>query len=62
MWHKDFGEAFQILIQHGYPSNHLVAAGTELPELIDPQVGPVVSLLSYIYFCMSIAYTLTHVS
>ena len=59
MWHRDFGEAFQILIQHGYPLNHLVAAGTELPELIDPQVGPVVSLHSYINFCMSIAYTST---
>ena len=45
VWHRDFGEAFQLLLQHGYPSNHLVAADEQLPELIDPQVikPPVVS-------------------
>ena len=37
-WHEDFGGAFQILIEHGYPENHLVLAGRELPPLIDPDV------------------------
>ena len=43
MWHRDFGEAFQILIQHGYPSNHLVEAGIKLPQRIDPVVTEVPS-------------------
>ena len=38
VWHKDFGDAYQILLEHGYPANHLVQAGTTLPELIDPVV------------------------
>ena len=38
-WHLDFGPAFQILLEHGYPDNHLVAAGQELPMLIDPTVN-----------------------
>ncbi len=37
-WHKDFGGAFQILIENGYPRNHLVLAGQDLPILIDPDV------------------------
>ena len=37
-WHEDFGGAFQILIEHGYPRNHLVVAGQDLPILIDPDV------------------------
>lgn len=37
-WHEDFGGAFQILIEHGYPRNHLVEAGQDLPMLIDPDV------------------------
>ena len=39
-WHEDFGKAYQILLQHGYPANHLVAADETLPELIDPTVVP----------------------
>ena len=45
-WHQDFGPAFQILVEHGYPDGHLVAAGQDLPILIDPMVNtpsPVVS-------------------
>ena len=41
-WHEDFGPAFQILLEHGYPDNHLVAAGQTLPELVDPTLAPVV--------------------
>lgn len=37
-WHEDFGGAFQILIEHGYPEKHLVLAGQELPQLVDPDV------------------------
>ena len=37
-WHEDFGGAFQILIEHGYPRNHLVLAGQDLPILVDPDV------------------------
>ena len=37
-WHEDFGGAFQILIEHGYPRNHLVVAGQDLPILVDPVV------------------------
>ena len=37
-WHLDFGPAFQILLEHGYADNHLVAAGQELPVLVDPTV------------------------
>lgn len=37
-WHEDFGGAYQILIEHGYPRNHLVLAGQDLPILIDPDV------------------------
>ena len=38
-WHEDFGIAFQILLEHGYPNGHLVEAGEELPILIDPIVS-----------------------
>jgi len=38
-WHEDFGIAFQILIEYGYPNGHLVEAGEELPILIDPIVS-----------------------
>lgn len=38
-WHEDFGPAFQILLEHGYPNSHLVMAGEELPLLIDPIVS-----------------------
>ena len=38
-WHEDFGIAFQILIEHGYPNGHLVEAGEELPTPIDPIVS-----------------------
>ena len=38
-WHLDFGTAFQILLKHGYADNHLVAAGQELPVLVDPTVN-----------------------
>ena len=41
-WHEDFGPAFQILLEHGYPDNHLVAAGETLPVLVDPTSRPVV--------------------
>ena len=37
-WHVDFGEALQILLEHGYPDNHLVAGGEELAVLVDPTV------------------------
>ena len=37
-WHEDFGPAFQILMEHGYSKNHLVAAGETLPTLVDPTV------------------------
>lgn len=37
-WHEDFGGAFQILVEHGYPRNHLVLAGQTLPILVDPDV------------------------
>ena len=37
-WHEDFSGAFQILIEHGYPRNHLVLAGQDLPILVDPDV------------------------
>ena len=40
-WHEDFGPAFQILLEHGYPDNHLVAAGQTLPILVDPTNRPV---------------------
>ena len=40
-WHEDFGPAFQILLEHGYPDNHLVAAGVDLPLLIDPTRAPI---------------------
>ena len=40
VWHEDFGGAYQILLEHGYPANHLVAAGEKLPQRIDPQVVP----------------------
>ena len=43
-WHEDFGTAFQILIEHGYPSGHLVEAGEELPTLIDPVATPSASV------------------
>ena len=26
-WHEDFGPAFQILLEHGYPDDHLILAG-----------------------------------
>ena len=38
LWHLDFGPAFQILLENGYADNHLVAAGQELPVLVDPTV------------------------
>ena len=38
-WHEDFGPAFQILLEHGYPDGHLVMAGDELPLLVDPIVN-----------------------
>lgn len=38
-WHQDFGEAFQILIENGYPDGHLVAAGEDPPVLIDPTIN-----------------------
>ena len=38
-WHKDFGPAFQILLEHGYPDNHLVRAGQNLSEEISPNVS-----------------------
>ena len=38
-WHEDFGPAFQILLEHGYPDGHLVMAGEELPSLVDPIVN-----------------------
>ena len=38
-WHQDFGRALQILLEHGYADNHLVAAGMELPMLVDPTVN-----------------------
>ena len=38
-WHEDFGPAFQILLEHGYPSGHLVEAGVALPVLVDPTVN-----------------------
>lgn len=39
-WHEDFGPAFQVLLEHGYPDDHLVAAGQTLPTLVDPTVIP----------------------
>ena len=42
-WHEDFGPAFQVLLEHGYPDNHLVAAGQTLPVLVDPTVVPMVT-------------------
>lgn len=42
-WHEDFGPAFQILLEHGYPDNHLVAAGVDLPPLVDPTMRAPVS-------------------
>lgn len=38
-WHEDFGIAFQILIEQGYPRGYLVEAGEELPTLTDPIVS-----------------------
>ena len=38
IWIRDFGQAFQILLEHGYPDNHLVTAGQALPQLVDPTV------------------------
>ena len=47
-WHQDFGPAFQILLEHGYPDGHLVAAGVVLPQLIDPTINtPTNSALSF---------------
>lgn len=40
-WLEDFGPAFQILLEHGYPDNHLVAAGVDLPPLVDPTRAPI---------------------
>ena len=42
-WHEDFGPAFQILLEHGYPDNHLVAAGVVLPQLVNPTRTPTVT-------------------
>ena len=38
-WHKDFGPAFQILLEHGYPENHLKQAGQNLSTLLSPSVS-----------------------
>ena len=38
-WHEDFGPAFQILLGHGYPDNHLVRAGQNLSDEISPNVS-----------------------
>ena len=38
-WHEDFGPAFQILLEHGYPDNHLVQAGQNLSILLSPMVS-----------------------
>ena len=39
-WHEDFGPAFQILLEHGYPDNHLVAVEEDLPTLpTDSAIG-----------------------
>ena len=35
-WHEDFGPAFQILLEHGYEDNYLVAAGETLPGVNIP--------------------------
>ena len=42
-WHEDFGPAFQILMEHGYPDNYLVAAVTA-PETPATSPAPSVRL------------------
>ena len=39
-WHEDFGPAFQILMEHGYPDNYLIAAVTAPATSPTPSVRP----------------------